>query len=139
MPDDWMSADAFGRSLDGMGVNLLVPKIAPVLSFAAEVVRLETVYSDDDFAVLRHGGHSWMLHADHTYHSHPLLSFTGDGALRGIGLELRIYGVDPDQAEQRARERGHSVIAETSDKPHGLRECYLADPAGYIWVPGIAI
>ncbi len=138
MSESWMSADAFGRSLRGLGVNLLVPKIMPVLEFATEVLSLEAVYSDDDFAVLRHGDHSWMLHADHTYHAHPLLALTGDGALRGVGLELRVYGVDPDLAEGRARERGYVVMAETRDKPHGLRECYLADPAGYIWVPGIA-
>ena len=137
MPENWMSADAFGRSLCGLGVNLLVPKIAPVRDFAVQVLELQAVYSDDYFAVLRHGGHDWMLHADHTYHSHPLLGLTGDGALRGIGLELRVYGVDPDQAEERARRLGHSVIAASSDKPHGLRECYLTDPAGYVWVPGI--
>ncbi|WP_282604625.1 glyoxalase/bleomycin resistance/extradiol dioxygenase family protein [Pelagibius sp. Alg239-R121] len=138
MPEDWMPADAFGRSLTGMGVNLLVPRIEPVLSFTTKVLELETVYSDADFAVLSHGDHSWMLHADHTYHAHPLLALTSDGALRGVGLELRIYGIDPDQAEQRARELGYAVIAESADKPHGLRECYLADPAGYVWVPGLA-
>lgn len=138
MPESWMSADAFGRSLSGLGVNLLVPKIAPVLDFTARVLALETLYSDDDFAVLRHGDHSWMLHADHTYHSHPLLAMTGDGALRGVGLELRVYGIDPDLAEERAKNLGYAVIAESKNKPHGLRECYLADPAGYIWVPGVA-
>jgi hypothetical protein len=29
------------------------------------------------------------------------------------------------------------VLAETQDKPHGLRECYLVDPDGYVWVPGV--
>ena len=31
------------------------------------------------------------------------------------------------------------VLAESRDKPHGLRECYIADPDGYIWVPGVAL
>lgn len=139
MPENWMSADAFGRSLTGLGVNLLVPKIAPLLAFTEKVLQLETIYRDDDFAVIRHGEHSWMFHADHTYRSHPLLALTGDGALRGVGLELRLYGLDPDLAEARARDLGYTVIAESKDKPHGLRECYLADPVGYIWVPGTAI
>ena len=141
--EPWMAVDAYGRSLTGMGVNLLVREVARSVAFLTEVLRLETVYADADFAVLRHGGREGgqdvILHADHTYAAHPLLALTGDGALRGVGVELRLYGIDPDAAEARARARGDTVFAETRDKPHGLRECYLADPDGYIWVPGIGI
>ena len=141
--EPWMAADAYGRSLTGMGVNLLVREVARSVAFLTEVLRLKTVYADADFAVLRHGGREGgqdvILHADHTYAEHPLLALTGDGALRGVGVELRLYGIDPDAAEARARARGDVVFAETRDKPHGLRECYLADPDGYIWVPGIGI
>ena len=28
----------------------------------------------------------------------PLLGLTGDGALRGVGIELRLHGCDPDRA-----------------------------------------
>jgi catechol 2,3-dioxygenase-like lactoylglutathione lyase family enzyme len=139
-----MAADAYGRSLTGMGVNLLVREVARSVAFLSEVLGLELVYADADFAVLRHGspggsGQDVILHADHSYAEHPLLALTGDGALRGVGVELRLYGIDPDAAEARARARGDAVFAETRDKPHGLRECYLADPDGYIWVPGIGI
>jgi catechol 2,3-dioxygenase-like lactoylglutathione lyase family enzyme len=134
-----MAADAYGRSLTGMGVNLLVREVARSVAFLTEVLVLEVVYVDADFAVLRHGNQDVILHADHTYAKHPLLALTGDGALRGAGVELRLYGIDPDAAEARARARGDTVFAETQDKPHGLRECYLADPDGYIWVPGIGI
>ena len=137
--EPWMAADAYGRSLTGMGVNLLVREVARSVAFLTEVLKLETVYADADFAVLRHGDRDVILHADHTYAAHPLLALTGDGALRGVGVELRLYGIDPDAAEARARARGDTVFAETRDKPHGLRECYLADPDGYIWVPGIGI
>ena len=137
--EPWMAADAYGRSLTGMGVNLLVRDVARALGFLTEVLGLETVYADADFAVLRYAGQDVILHADHSYSEHPLLSLTGDGALRGVGVELRLYGIDPDAAEARARARGDTVFAETKDKPHGLRECYLADPDGYIWVPGIGI
>jgi len=137
--EPWMAADAYGRSLTGMGVNLLVREVARSVAFLTEVLGLELVYADADFAVLRHGSQDVILHADHSYAAHPLLALTGDGALRGAGVELRLYGIDPDAAETRARARGATVFAETQDKPHGLRECYLADPDGYIWVPGIGI
>ncbi len=137
--EPWMAADAYGRSLTGMGVNLLVREVASSLGFLTEVLALDVVYADADFAVLRHGSQDVILHADHTYSEHPLLALTGDGALRGAGVELRLYGIDPDAAEACARARGDTVFAETQDKPHGLRECYLADPDGYIWVPGVGI
>jgi catechol 2,3-dioxygenase-like lactoylglutathione lyase family enzyme len=142
--EPWMAADAYGRSLRGMGVNLLVREVARSVAFLTEVLALDLVYADADFAVLRYGnrretGQDVMLHADHTYAEHPLLALTGDGALRGAGVEMRLYGIDPDAAEARARTRGDAVFAATQDKPHGLRECYLADPDGYIWVPGIGI
>ncbi|MGH6946332.1 MAG: hypothetical protein ACREDZ_03310 [Kiloniellales bacterium] len=136
--EPFMSADQFGRSLAGFGVNLLVRDVARALAFQTEVLGAEKVYADADFAVLRHGGHLWMLHADHSYASHPLLGLTGDGAIRGAGAELRLYGIDPDAAEARAKAGGHTVLASAADKPHGLREAYLVDPDGYVWVPGRA-
>ena len=137
--EPFMSAGDYGRSLAGFGVNLLVRDVARAVAFQGEVLGVETVYANADFAVLGHGGDQWMLHADHSYAEHPLLALTGDGAIRGAGAELRLYGIDPDAAEARARARGDPVLAATADKPHGLRECFLADPDGYIWVPGVAI
>lgn len=137
--EPFMSAGDYGRSLQGFGVNLLVSDVARAVAFQTEVLEAELVYADADFAVLSHRGHQWMLHADHSYGAHPLLALTGDGAIRGAGAELRLYDLDPDAAEARARARGDAVLAATADKPHGLRECFLADPDGYIWVPGCAI
>ena len=34
---------------------------------------------------------------------------------------------------------GYTVLAGAMDKPHGLREVYLLDQDGYLWVPGIAL
>ncbi len=137
--DPWMSADDYGRSLRGFGVNLLVRNVEEALPFFQDVLQVELVYADPDFAVLRHGAAEWMLHADHTYQSHPLLSLTGDGAVRGAGAEMRLYDIDPDAAEARAKEAGYHVLAESADKPHGLRECYLVDRDGYVWVPGSSL
>jgi len=137
--EPFMSAADYGRSLAGFGVNLLVRDVNRAVEFQTEVLGVEVVYADADFAVLTHGGHQWMLHADHTYADHPLLALTGDGAIRGAGAELRLYDIDPDAAEARALARSDTVLAASADKPHGLRECFLADPDGYIWVPGQAI
>jgi len=131
-----MAAPDYGRSLRGFQVNLLVKDVARSVAFARDVLAAQVIYADTDFAVLRHGsGPQWMLHADHTYGSHPLLGLTGDGALRGVGIELRLHDHDPDGATAAAARLGYTVLAEAADKPHGLRESYLVDPDGYVWVP----
>ncbi|MEO3427701.1 VOC family protein [Pelagibius sp. CAU 1746] len=130
-------ADTYGRSLTGFGVNILVRDVAAMLAFLTEVLGVEAVYAERDFAVCRHGGQEWMLHSDASYHANPLLALTGDGAIRGAGLELRLYGVDPAAAAARAEAAGHSVLQQPTDKPHGLREAYIAGPDGYVWVPSM--
>jgi len=133
--DPWMPADAYGRSLGGFGVNLLVTDVAAAVAFATEVLGATLVYADPDFAVLRHGDGEWMLHADHAYDGHPLSGIARAAEGRGAGVELRLYGCDPDRAEAAARAAGHTVLAGAADKPHGLREAHLLDPDGYCWVP----
>ena len=137
----WMAADDYGRSLSGLGINLLVRDVARSVEFAKTILLARVVYADADFAVLRYEtgrtAAEWMLHADHTYSSHPLLALTGDGAVRGAGAEIRLYDLDPDAAVRRAEARGDTVLQGATDKPHGLRECYIADPDGYVWVPGV--
>lgn len=130
----WMAPADYGRSLEGLTINLLVRDVEAVLPFHREVLDAEEVYSDPDFAVLRRGAAEWMLHADHTYSDHPLHgSLTGDLA-RGIGAELRLHGRDPDAAEAAARRLDCAVLQGAMDKPHGLREAFIVDPDGYLWV-----
>ena len=133
--DPWMPAPEYGRSLRGLGLNLLVRDMAVSLPFHREVLDAEVVYHDPDFAVLRRGEAEWMLHADHTYDEHPLQAQLASGETRGIGAELRLHGRDPDAAEAAARRLGYTVLAATADKPHGLREVYIVDSDGYLWVP----
>jgi hypothetical protein len=58
---------------------------------------------------------------------------------RGAGVEIRVYGLDPDKVEARARGRGDHILAGSIDKPHGLRECHVVDLEGYVWAPSAAI
>lgn len=138
--EPWMKADDFGRSLPrGVGVNLLVPAIAPMEAFCREVLGARTIYADEDFAALELLGSVFMLHADHSYRDHEMAGAVDGVAVRGAGLEIRLYGADPDLVERRARSLGHIVLAGSLDKPHGLRECYVVAPDGYVFVPSRAI
>ncbi len=135
----WMSADEYGKSLKGFVINLLVKNIDESLKFQRDVLNAQIVYSDPDFAVLRAYDAEWMLHADHTYQDHPMTGVVKDLEARGAGVELRLIGCDPDTAEARARENDYIVLQGAMDKPHGLREAFIADNEGYIWVPGVAV
>ena len=132
--DPWMPAPDYGRSLKGLTINLLVRDIQAALPFHAEVLGARVVYSDPDFAVLRRDDTEWMLHADHTYDGHVLSASLRPDIARGIGAELRLHGRDPDAAEAKARALGFTVLAGAADKAHGLREVYLVDGDGYLWV-----
>ena len=137
--EPWMPASDYGQKLIGMSNNLLVENIGQAVAFQAQVLKADVVYSDPDFAVLRGYGSEWIMHADHTYSDHPLSGTLITKPQRGVGVELRIHGCDPDAAEAAARERGDIVLVGAMDKPHGLREVYIIDPDGYIWVPDIPI
>jgi catechol 2,3-dioxygenase-like lactoylglutathione lyase family enzyme len=138
---EFMPAEEYGRSLQGLGINLLVRDVTRSVAFARDVLGASVAYADKDFAVLRYAcGPSraeWMLHSDGTYHSNPLLGLIGDAQVRGVGVEVRLYHCDPDAAVERAKAHGHHVLSEAADKPHGLREAYILDPDGYCWVPAV--
>lgn len=130
-----MPAPDYSRTLRGVGFNLLVRDVEVSAAFVTGVLGLELVYADPDFAVLRHDGCDVLLHADHTYDTHPLLPRAEHARVRGAGAELRVYGIDPDAAERRARDAGREVLSASTDTGHGLRECFVVDPDGYVWVP----
>ncbi len=127
-------AVAFGKSLKGLGISLLVTDVAAAVAFSENILKASTMYADDTFAIMRHGEDVWMLHADGTYHSNPMLGLVQGQEGRGRGVELRLYNQDPDEAEAAARAAGYEVLFETLNKPHGLRECYILDPDGFCWV-----
>ena len=135
----WMPATQYSHSLRGLTLNLLVRDVARSLPFHCEVLGAEVVYSDPDFAVLRRGETEWMLHADHAYLDHPLHASLAEDGPRGVGAELRLHGCDPDKAEAAARKLGATVLAGVQNKPHGLREAYLVDLDGYLWVVDVPL
>ena len=129
-----IDAADFGKSLTGLGINLLVSNVEDTVRFSEQVLAAQVVYWNEDFAVLRKEQAQWMLHADHTYDHHPLLGFVKDQQGRGQGVELQLFNQQPDAAEKRAHENDYIVLAGSADKPHGLRECCILDPDGYCWV-----
>lgn len=135
----WIRPDDYGRSLPKFTVNLLVREVARSVPFYRDVLGAEVRYADSDFAALRLEGLDFMLHADHTYDHHPLLSRVGGTAARGAGAELRVMGIDPDAAEKRAGERGATIVQPARDFPHGWRDVMLADPDGYVWAVGVPL
>jgi catechol 2,3-dioxygenase-like lactoylglutathione lyase family enzyme len=137
--EPWMPSDQYGRSLQGLGVNLLVADVARSIEFQREVLEVDVVYSDPDFAVCAGFGAQWMLHADHTYDRHPMGSAAATGQPRGLGVELRLHGCDPDESEAAARRLGYTVLSPAADTGHGLREAFILDPDGYTWVPDVPL
>ena len=133
-----VSPEAYGRALRGIGFNLLVRDVPRAVHFATEVLGATSFHDDEDFAALRWSGADFMFHADHTYRGNPLSGVVAGIEGRGAGVELRLYGCDPDVAEAKARQLGFTVLAGTVDKPHGLRECVILDDEGYAWVPSVA-
>jgi len=134
----FMPADDYGRGMRPFSVNLLVRNMQVSLAFYEQVLGAAVRYADGDFAVLKLLDFEFLLHADHTYDHHPLYERLKTPGLRGIGAELRVFGIDPDSLEKRARKFGATIIQTTRDFPHGWRDVMLADPDGYIWAVGVA-
>ena len=135
--DTPISAADYGKSLRGLGFNLIVRDVTQSVSFAEQVLGATVFFRTPNFAAMKLNGSDFMLHADETYHANPLSGSLASQEARGIGVELRIYGCDPDIAEAKARESGYTVLAGSLDKPHGLREAMLIDDDGYVWIPSI--
>lgn len=139
MDYDTIDAASFGRGLSGMGVNMLVRDVPARAAFLTEVFGLRVFQPTADFAIMTFGEAVFQLHSDGTYHANPLLSLLPEAGARGGGIELRLYGCDPDAAVTRAEALGAMILQPATDKPHGLREAYILDDDGYAWVPGIGL
>ncbi|MFD3190386.1 VOC family protein [Sedimentitalea sp. HM32M-2] len=130
-----IKADAFGRSLRGIGLNLLVRDVPAECAFLRDVFDMQTHQVSADFAIVTYGDQVFQLHSDATYHSNPLLGLLPETPPRGTGIEIRLYDTDPDAAANRAEAAGGTLLQPPTDKPHGLRESYILCANGYAWVP----
>ncbi|MEL7214683.1 MAG: VOC family protein [Pseudomonadota bacterium] len=136
MDYETVSAPDFGRSLTGIGLNLLVRDVARTAAALEAVFGMTVHRASADFAILVSGHDVLQLHSDQTYSQNALLNLLPENPPRGAGVELRLYEVDPDEAVARAHaHEGVTVLAEPENKPHGLREAIILDPDGYAWLP----
>jgi predicted enzyme related to lactoylglutathione lyase len=134
-----VSPDAFGRSLTGLGLNLLSRDVRGLAAFLVEVFALSAHRVTADFAIVSHGSAMLQLHADATFASHPLPGLIPENPPRGGGVQMYLFGVDPDEAVDRAIAGGHHVLEAARDKPHGLREATILSPEGYAFSPAVPV
>ncbi|MEM9576340.1 MAG: glyoxalase [Pseudomonadota bacterium] len=130
-----VSAEDFGKSLRGIGLNLLVRDVEATAAFLRDVFEVGVHRLSRDFAIITYGDEVFQLHSDGTYHANPLLTLLPENPPRGAGVEIRLYGTDPETAVARAEARGAMILQAPADKPHGLREAYILCDDGYAWVP----
>lgn len=134
--DPWMPGFRYGALLPPLSLNLIVSEVARAVAFYQTVFEAEVHYYDIDFAAVRVGPVEVMLHADHTHDTHAWAADLAAGAKRGVGLQLRLLGIDPDALEFRARNAGATIVQAAENKGHGWRETLIRDPDGYEWAVG---
>jgi uncharacterized glyoxalase superfamily protein PhnB len=136
--DPWMPGYRYGALLPPLSLNLIVRDTERSAAFYASVFQADVHYRDIDFAAIRVGPAEVMLHTDHTHDTHPWHAELQTAATRGLGAQIRLLGMDPDELEQRARAAGAAVAVPATDKGHGWREVIVRDP-DYEWAVGVLI
>jgi predicted enzyme related to lactoylglutathione lyase len=139
MDFDTVPAEVFGRSLTGIGLNLLSSDVGRLATFLRDNFNLSVHRLSPDFAIVTHAGAVFQIHADATFGAHPLHGLLPETPPRGTGVQVYLFGVDPDAAAARAEAAGGLVIEEPADKPHGLREATILSPEGYAFSPAVAL
>ena len=139
MDYDTVGGAAFGKSLRGMGLNLLVRDVTVQVAFLETVFAMKAFQPTADFAIMTYGDQVFQIHSDGTYHSNPLLGLLPETPPRGAGIEIRLYETDPEAACVVAEAAGGTILQRPTDKPHGLREAYILCENGYAWVPSVPL
>ena len=135
MDYNMVSTEEFGKSLTGLGVNIIVKSPEQTAQFLETVFELYPSQLGADFALILYQDDIFQLHSDKSFAAHPSYPHLPENPPRGTGIELRLYNGDPDQACTKAQAYGCMVLAPATDKPHGLREATILCPDGYMWVP----
>ena len=116
--DPWKSASEYSKDLSGLTINLLVEDIKRSIHFLQKIIKAKIIYQDPDFAAIEGFGSRWCIHSYHTYGTHPFLNFIKSSKSKGLGIELRVIGCDPDRAEERARKEKYIILSNSMNKPH---------------------
>lgn len=132
-----IAAPDLARGLSGIGLNLLTGDVRSLAGFLSDVFGLSLHRLSDDFAIARHGGMMLQLHSDASFTRHPLPCLIPENPPRGGGVQIYLFGIDPDAAIARAEVAGHMVLEPATDKPHGLREGTILSPEGYAFSPAM--
>lgn len=135
MDFETVGAAAFGASLKGLGLNILVRDVVAEAAFLSQVFGIEAHRVSADFAIMTYEGQIFQLHSDGTYHAHPLPSLLPESGPRGGGAQFHLFASDPDVAARKAEAAGGHILQEPTNKPHGLREACILCANGYAWVP----
>src|SRR3989442_635003 len=69
--EPWQTPAAYGRTLAGLTVNLIVRDVARSIPFYTDVLGFKALYGDEDYAALERDGMRLQLHADHAYDGMP--------------------------------------------------------------------
>jgi len=133
--EPWIPSPAYSALLPQFTVNLIVRDMDRSLAFYRQVLLADVHYADPDFAAVRVLGIELMLHADHAYEHSPWAGDLAGGQIRGLGAELRLLGMDPDDLAERAR-AADALFRDVMVRGHGWREAMVRDPDGYVWAVG---
>lgn len=131
MDADTITADALGRSLRGIGANLLTRDAAALAAFLVAVFGVRAHQVSRDFALITHDGGTLQLHGHGTFAAHPLHALLPEGGPAGAGVQIYLFRTDPDAAAARAEAAGGTLAEPPADKPHGLREATILSPEGF--------
>ncbi len=130
-----VSPAELGRGLHGLGLNLICRDVLAMAYFLRDVFGLKLYRVSTDFALVLHDDAIFQLHRDATFSAHPVFGLVPETPPRGGGVQIYLFGVDPDLSAMRAP--ATAIIEQPKNKPHGLREATILSPEGYAFSPAV--